>query len=134
MVAFKHSVYPVGSSNIMRLCQVFWHLSYSELSWNTNPFCFFPSNLFVPCRLSRKIRILNITEFFFIIHSLLFYFICLKTDLSFRITMIRKSWFNSIPRIISSVEFAKSWETMPVFVSILNVWILTLYSLVSHAC
>lgn len=67
--------------------------------------------------------------------SFLFYLLGNK-DFSLIITTISKTQFNIVPRIISSTGFAKFCETMAnkVNVPILNVWILTLYPLVSHGC
>lgn len=110
-VSFKHSVYPIGSSNIMsclwahvkfflpRITIVIWilprllsellprirknYLSYPEIRIETITHPTFPSNLFVPYTLSRNVWILNITESFFINHDTHFYSICLKSEIWF---------------------------------------------------
>lgn len=84
-VTFKHSVYSVGSSNIISCLwahiKFFWHLLLRTKNWNDNPSYFFPSIFFVPCRLSRKVWTLNITESSSITHDSYLYSICLETKI-----------------------------------------------------
>lgn len=98
----------MGSSN-------FCHLSNSELRIiNDNPFLCFPVlfPLDYPGKFDKHHRIFLCNLWL----SLLLHLFGNKKKNSLRITMIRKTQFNIIPRIISSAGFAKPCETMTKFI------------------